>query len=190
MYFAFFFTLPFQRVVGIPYRVLQRRPERKCEEQNDTARGEAGSLGCRSPSPLSSCRSVLHSSALAFFEAHYLTTALNTYSDLGSVEAQRLVHLQGKRAVGNCSVDNAEFQQTISKPPAQASKQSGPDRAVNQSRAARRALGCGRPAERGPLSNEGTDLGPRAEPTPSRRRQRRRRSGRGRGSGRAGQRTG
>ena len=40
-------------------RVLQRRPERKCEEQTDTARDEAGSCSRKTPLPRLPCRVVL-----------------------------------------------------------------------------------------------------------------------------------
>ena len=54
-------------------RLLQRSPMRKCEEQNDAARGEAGRFRCSSPLPLLPRRFVLHVSALGFFEIPYST---------------------------------------------------------------------------------------------------------------------
>ena len=41
------------------------------EEENDTARGEAGSCSGKTPLPRSPCRLVLHTSALAFVEVPY-----------------------------------------------------------------------------------------------------------------------
>ena len=52
-------------------RVFQRRPERKCEEQNDRASGEAGTSRCSSPPRLFPCRFVLHTYAPAFVEVRY-----------------------------------------------------------------------------------------------------------------------